>query len=89
VEIAEIKDLDRARIEQLLADAANTVAPLLIKVLSRRQTYESLGVSEKTWERLELEGDVPTKTRISQGRIGYRLIDIKMWLDARQVGAAS
>jgi hypothetical protein len=89
MQLNELQELDRAKIEQLLADAANTVAPLLIKVLSRRQTYESLGVSEKTWERLELEGDTPTKTRISQGRIGYRLIDIKIWLDARQMRAAS
>ena len=55
-----------------------------VRVLTRSQTIEAVGVSEKTWERLEKDGDVPTKTRLSQGRIGYRISDIKEWLDARR-----
>jgi hypothetical protein len=46
-----------------------------------------VGVSEKTWERLEAAGDTPTQ--LSQGRVGHRLDHIKQWLDARQIGAAS
>lgn len=61
----------------------------LLRVLSRLQTLDLLGLSDKTWERLEAAGDTPIKTKLSQGRIGYRLDHIKNWLDARQVGAAS
>jgi predicted DNA-binding transcriptional regulator AlpA len=61
----------------------------LIRVLSRSETIEAVGVSEKTWERLEALGDVPAKTRLSEGRIGYRVCDIAAWLDARREGAAS
>jgi predicted DNA-binding transcriptional regulator AlpA len=59
----------------------------LLRVLSRRETIELVGVSEKTWERLEAAGDTPTQ--LSQGRVGHRLDHIKQWLDARQIGAAS
>jgi predicted DNA-binding transcriptional regulator AlpA len=48
-----------------------------------------VGVSEKTWERLEAAGDIPIKTQLSQGRVGYRLDHIKRWLDARQIGGAA
>jgi hypothetical protein len=65
-----------------------TVADLP-RVLTRRQTQELLGLSEKPWERLDAVGDTPTKTKLSQGRVGYRLDHIKAWLDNRQVGAAS
>jgi predicted DNA-binding transcriptional regulator AlpA len=61
----------------------------LLRVLSRRQTIELVGVSEKTWERLEATGDVPIKTQLSQGRVGFRVDHVKQWLDARQVGPAS
>lgn len=61
----------------------------LLRVLSRRQTIELVGVSEKTWERLEAAGDIPFKTQLSQGRVGFRLDHIKQWLDARRIGAAS
>ena len=60
-----------------------------VRVLNRSQTIEVVGVSEKTWERLERDGDVPTKTRLSQGRIGYRVIDIERWLDARREGLSA
>ena len=61
----------------------------LLRVLTRRQTQALLGLSEKTWERLDAVGDTPIKTQLSQGRVGYRLDHIKQWLDARtQKGAA-
>lgn len=57
----------------------------LIRVLSEPETYRVLGVSDRTWERLKSIGDVPPKTRLSEGRVGYRLCDIKEWLDKRRV----
>ena len=56
----------------------------LIRVLSRREAIKTANLSERTWERLEAAGDVPPKTRLSQGRIGYRVSDLKEWLDRRR-----
>jgi predicted DNA-binding transcriptional regulator AlpA len=57
-----------------------------IRVLNRPDTIRAVGVSERTWERLEAAGDVPPKTRLSEGRIGYRVVDIEDWLDRRREG---
>jgi predicted DNA-binding transcriptional regulator AlpA len=60
-----------------------------IRVLNRTETLKMVGLSDRTWDRLEVAGDTPPKTRISQGRIGYRVADIMKWLDSRrEVGAA-
>jgi predicted DNA-binding transcriptional regulator AlpA len=55
-----------------------------IRVLSRSETIRTVGLSDRTWDRLEAAGDTPPKTRISQGRIGYRVCDVKEWLDRRR-----
>jgi predicted DNA-binding transcriptional regulator AlpA len=59
-----------------------------IRVLTRSQTLKVVGLSDRTWDRLEARGETPPKTRISECRIGYRLIDIKSWLDRRREVAA-
>jgi len=70
-------------------DIAETCRGKSPQVLTRRQTVELVGLSEKTWERLEALGDIPTKTRLSEGRVGFRLDHIKEWLDARQEGLSA
>lgn len=55
-----------------------------VRVLTRGQTIKAANVSDKTWERMEARGETPPKTQISPGRIGYRLIDVKQWLDRRR-----
>jgi predicted DNA-binding transcriptional regulator AlpA len=55
-----------------------------IRVLSRSETIKTVGLSDRTWDRLEAAGDRPPKTRNSQGRIGYRVCDVKEWLDRRR-----
>jgi predicted DNA-binding transcriptional regulator AlpA len=55
-----------------------------VRVVSKREAAKLANVSERTWDRLEAKGDVPTKTRISRNRIGYRVSDLKIWLDARR-----
>ena len=55
-----------------------------VRVLSERETIRVANLSERTWDRLKAIGDVPPKTRLSPGRVGYRVSDIKMWLDARR-----
>jgi predicted DNA-binding transcriptional regulator AlpA len=59
-----------------------------IRVLSEPETYRTVGVSDRTWERLKAAGDTPPKTRLSEGRVGYRVCDIKEWLDARREGGS-
>jgi predicted DNA-binding transcriptional regulator AlpA len=57
-----------------------------LKVLTKREAIREVGVSWRTWDRLEADGDTPPKTRLSANRIGYRAIDIKQWLDGRREG---
>ena len=55
-----------------------------VKVLNRREAIQHLGLSERTFQRLEAEGEGPSKTRLSEHRIGYRVSDLEAWLDARR-----
>jgi predicted DNA-binding transcriptional regulator AlpA len=59
-----------------------------IRVLNRSETLKMVGLSDRTWDRLEERGEGPPKTRISKGRIGYRVCDIREWLDRRRERAA-
>ena len=60
----------------------------LVRLLSRHETFKAIGVDQRTFDRLEAAGDAPPKTQLSARRIGYRLVDIQKWLDARRRGAA-
>ena len=55
-----------------------------VKVLNRRDAIAHLGLSERTFQRLEASGDGPPKNRLSEGRVGYRVCDLAAWLDARR-----
>jgi predicted DNA-binding transcriptional regulator AlpA len=59
---------------------------LLDRVLSRRQTSEMLGLSLRTFARLEYAGDVPPRIKLSTRRVGYRLSEVKAWIDAHGEG---
>jgi len=59
-----------------------------VRVLKRADAIRACGLSDRTFERLEQLGDGPPKTRLSPGRIGYRVCDLKAWLDKRREGAA-
>ena len=56
----------------------------LVRAVSRTEAIERSGLSLRTWERLEAIGDVPPKLRLSEGRIGYLLSDLKDWLERRR-----
>ena len=55
-----------------------------IRVLSKPEAISTVGVSKRTWDRLGALGDLPPKTRLSANRVGYRVCDIKAWLNARR-----
>jgi predicted DNA-binding transcriptional regulator AlpA len=59
-----------------------------IRVLNRSVTIRMVGLSDRTWDRLEAKGETPPKTRISEGRIGYRVCDLAAWSDARREATA-
>jgi predicted DNA-binding transcriptional regulator AlpA len=56
-----------------------------IRVISREEAARAIDVSSDTWDRMEKRGETPPVTRLSQRRIGYRVIDLKEWLDRRRV----
>lgn len=58
-----------------------------VRVLTRPEVVKTLGVSIRTFERLEAAGDAPPKTRLSEGRVGYRLKDVAAWLERRRAPA--
>jgi predicted DNA-binding transcriptional regulator AlpA len=58
--------------------------PECVQVLAERAAIKAAGVSEKTWKRLKARGETPPVTRLSPGRIGYRVADLAAWLDARR-----
>jgi predicted DNA-binding transcriptional regulator AlpA len=61
----------------------------LVRVVNERTAIELMGVSPRTWDRMRARGETPPITKISERRIGYRIIDIQAWLDARRVEPAS
>jgi predicted DNA-binding transcriptional regulator AlpA len=58
-----------------------------VRVLDEPTAIELAGVSPRTWDRMRARGETPPITKLSERRIGYRLVDLKAWLDARRVGA--
>jgi hypothetical protein len=60
-----------------------------VRVVDEPTAIMLAGVSPRTWDRLRARGDVPPITRLSCRRIGYRLADLKKWLDARRVTTAT
>jgi predicted DNA-binding transcriptional regulator AlpA len=58
--------------------------PDSVRVIDRAQAIEAVGVSWNTWERMEERGETPPVTKLSKRRIGYRVVDLQKWLDARR-----
>jgi len=57
-----------------------------VRVVDRPTAIALTGISPRTWDRLEAKGETPRKTRLSANRIGYRVSDLRAWLDARRIG---
>ena len=70
--------------DKFSSESRRRTAPDLVRVLTEPEAIEAIGVSRRTWDRLKSLGDVPAKTRLSEGRIGYRVSDMAAWLDARR-----
>jgi hypothetical protein len=59
-----------------------------VRVVDEPTAIMLAGVSPRTWDRLRASGETPPITKLSARRIGYRIVDLKAWLDARRVTAA-
>jgi predicted DNA-binding transcriptional regulator AlpA len=55
-----------------------------VRVVTRAEAQRICSLSPDTWERLERRGETPPITRLSERRIGYRVVDLREWLDARR-----
>jgi predicted DNA-binding transcriptional regulator AlpA len=59
----------------------------LVRVVDEQTAILLTGVSPRTWDRMRARGEAPPATKLSERRIGYRIVDLKAWLDARRVPA--
>lgn len=57
-----------------------------VRVVDRATAIRLIGVSPRTWDRMRARGDIPPITKLSKNRIGFRVADLKAWLDARREG---
>jgi predicted DNA-binding transcriptional regulator AlpA len=55
-----------------------------LRVVTTDQAAEIAGVSPRTWARLKSQKLTPPITHISQRRVGYRIADLREWLDRRR-----
>lgn len=53
------------------------------RILDKNQTAAWAGISTRTLDRLEEEGDGPPRVRLGKRRIGYWESDLMAWLRAR------
>jgi predicted DNA-binding transcriptional regulator AlpA len=70
------------------ANEGSTAGLDLVRVVNEPTAIKLAGVSPRTWDRMRARGDTPPITKLSERRIGYRLVDLRAWLDARRIGAA-
>jgi predicted DNA-binding transcriptional regulator AlpA len=56
-----------------------------VRVVDEPTAIMLTGISPRTWDRLRARGETPPITKLSERRIGYRIVDLRKWLDARRV----
>lgn len=54
-----------------------------LRVLSEPEAIRLAGISKPTWERMRARGETPPLVRISRRRIGYRVGDLRKWIEGR------
>jgi predicted DNA-binding transcriptional regulator AlpA len=80
---------DRQGKAQTRAEANKSEVFDSVRVVDEPTAIMIAGLSARTWDRLRSKGEAPPITRISQRRIGYRLSDLRDWLDGRRVTPAN
>ena len=59
-----------------------------VRVLDEPTTAAAAGVSPATWIRMRQRGETPPCVQLSKRRIGYRVSELKKWLDERSRSSA-
>jgi predicted DNA-binding transcriptional regulator AlpA len=59
-----------------------------VRVVDEPTAAKLVGISRDTWKRMRQRGEIPPVIQLSPRRIGYRIVDLKAWLDARRIGDA-
>jgi len=59
-----------------------------MKILSRREVYQALGISTVTLWRMVRDGEFPKPIKISALRVGWTETTVKKWLAERTAEAA-
>ena len=54
-----------------------------LRVISEPEAIRLVGVSRPTWSRMRQRGEAPPKVQISRHRIGYRIRDLREWIEGR------
>jgi predicted DNA-binding transcriptional regulator AlpA len=60
-----------------------------LRVISEPEAIRLVGVSRPTWSRMRQRGEAPPKVQISRHRIGYRIRDLRLWIEARTGSSAT
>jgi len=55
-----------------------------VRVIRDGEMPGVIGTSPSSWLRMKREGDHPPITMLSERQKGYRLCDVKEWLDAKR-----
>ena len=55
-----------------------------VRVVDKQTAIRLLGLTTSTFNRMRARGETPPHTQLSERRIGYRIFDIRKWLDARR-----
>ena len=51
------------------------------RIVSEPERRKLTGLSRSTWWRLEREGAVPKRRKLSRNRVGWSLAELMAWLD--------
>ena len=58
-------------------------------VLAERETARLLSLSDRSLQRLRVDGSGPAFVKLGERRIGYRMADLEAWLAGRRVASTS
>jgi predicted DNA-binding transcriptional regulator AlpA len=58
-----------------------------VRVVNEPTAAKLANLSVKTWKRLRAAGQAPPHVRVSPGRIGYLIADLRAWLEERRVAS--
>jgi predicted DNA-binding transcriptional regulator AlpA len=59
-----------------------------IRIVRDHEMPETIGTSSSSWQRMKRQGDTPAVTWLSERQRGYRVSDIRVWLDKKRAEVA-